>query len=529
MKTLSILGAAAALAATASAQDLCEGNGFGEAYLEVGPAYLGGKFVHDMGSPNVPFSFCLFSISDGFNTTSHPAIGPVCLDITSSIYQVFNFPTDGNGNVHLELGLPNDAALLSLGPFYSNVATFESGGWSISKTVPLYFEFADSFSPVIGAMSAPRHFQTVTPLGQDPRDNRIKVLVAGGGQGTATVPTATMTTELYDPLSRTFSPGPDLAIERALHTATLLQDGRVLITGGMDSIGVCNKLCEVYDPVTQTFSPTGDMSTERADHTASLLADGRVLVVGGLQDYQNPGTAFAVALGTSQTTGEIWDPATGLWSPVGNEMQSKRSGHTATTLLDGTVAIVSGVNGGFSTGAFGGEAPSFTNTVDIYDPSSNTFIPGPNIPFGRGQHGASLLGDGSLLVCGGNVTSGSYGEAAASSGCFLMQGGSWSFTGNLPLPMAWHTMIEQDGEALVLGAITNPLSSLTGSSYVGIHDGTSITDLALQGTNPGIPGSSADNWGNVRAARIYDGSLLMLGGYSAGAVFDSGYVYTPNP
>ena len=75
------------------------------------------------------------------------------------------------------------------------------------------------------------------------------------------------------------------AEKRALHTATLLPDGRVLVVGGLTIrdpegyVGLAS--AEVWDPATETFSPTGSLSVARAWHTATALPDGRVLVVGG--------------------------------------------------------------------------------------------------------------------------------------------------------------------------------------------------------------------------------------------------------
>src|SRR5437870_4529598 len=75
------------------------------------------------------------------------------------------------------------------------------------------------------------------------------------------------------------------------HTATVLSDGRVLIAGGMDSIGVLAS-AEIFDPNTRAFRAVASpMRAARVGHTATRLADGRVLIAGG----QNANGALATA------------------------------------------------------------------------------------------------------------------------------------------------------------------------------------------------------------------------------------------
>src|SRR5439155_7773717 len=73
---------------------------------------------------------------------------------------------------------------------------------------------------------------------------------------------------------------------RILHTSTLLTNGKVLVAGGgmfdRDSTRISS--AELYDPLTRTFSPTGNLTTARAWHAATLLPDGKVLLVGGSED-----------------------------------------------------------------------------------------------------------------------------------------------------------------------------------------------------------------------------------------------------
>jgi hypothetical protein len=94
---------------------------------------------------------------------------------------------------------------------------------------------------------------------------------------------------------------------RSGHTATLLQDGRVLIVGGWneDEPGRFDS-AEVYDPADGIWRITGRMSVPRSGHTATLLSDGRVLVAGGGSNNPAPPEVGRTA--------ELYDPATGRWS-----------------------------------------------------------------------------------------------------------------------------------------------------------------------------------------------------------------------
>jgi hypothetical protein len=90
--------------------------------------------------------------------------------------------------------------------------------------------------------------------------------------------------EIYDPSSRTFHAVGPMTISRDIHTSTLLPDGTVLIAGGGD--GWCGSsthaTAEIYDPVARTFTATASMAQRRSAHTATLLNDGSVLITGVL-------------------------------------------------------------------------------------------------------------------------------------------------------------------------------------------------------------------------------------------------------
>jgi hypothetical protein len=127
-----------------------------------------------------------------------------------------------------------------------------------------------------GSLNQARITQTATLLANG------TVLVAGGRSSAAALTSA----ELYDPLTEVFSPTGAMSTSRWSHTATPLPDGRVLVAGGFTGFAGGNAqsvtdTAEIYDPTTGTWSNTASLGTRRALHSAAVLADGKVLVAGG--------------------------------------------------------------------------------------------------------------------------------------------------------------------------------------------------------------------------------------------------------
>jgi hypothetical protein len=127
---------------------------------------------------------------------------------------------------------------------------------------------AGTFSAT-GPMIAARDAHTATAL------KNGKVLIAGGGQF-AGDSTPLASAEIYDPSIGTFSPTGSMTEARKYHTATLLSNGMVLVTGGFNLGGGFLASAELYDPATGNFTATGTMTTGHAFHTATLLGDGRL-------------------------------------------------------------------------------------------------------------------------------------------------------------------------------------------------------------------------------------------------------------
>ena len=117
-----------------------------------------------------------------------------------------------------------------------------------------------------------------------------------------------------------------MSTARAAHSATLLANGKVLITGGF--AGSTYASAEIYDSNSRAFMSSANMNDARASHSATLLPDGKLLVAGGYD-------------GTYLATAEIYDPATGNFTPTG-QMSTPRSGHVAILLNNGKVLLAGG-------------------------------------------------------------------------------------------------------------------------------------------------------------------------------------------
>jgi len=259
-------------------------------------------------------------------------------------------------------------------------ASWVGNGLPYLASAELYDPATGTFSPT-GAMSMPREDHTATLL----EDGRV--IVGGNDEGSHTTPTA----ELYDPSTGAFSPTGSLGTARGFHTATRLPDGRVLIAGGdvagWDDEGPFLASAEIYDPTTGTFSPTGPLAEGRSYHAATLLPDGRVLISGGVTRGTDP---------TSLASAELFDPTTGTFSPTG-PMTDGRVYHTATVLSDGRVLVT----GGCPFGRVYANNPQFLKSAELYDPATGTFTPTGSMSYGRTWAEAMLLTGDRVLITGG--------------------------------------------------------------------------------------------------------------------------------
>ena len=264
-----------------------------------------------------------------------------------------------------------------------------------------------------------REFHTATIL------QNGKVLIAGGSASDTSA-------ELYDPSTGGFVKTGSMAVPRLGHTATLLTDGRVLVVGGSSDGGA-----EIYDPVTETFEATGSMAAVRSGHTATMLSGGKVLIVGGKTDFVQ-----TIVTTTALASTELYDPQSGSFSPSAS-LSTARTGHTATLLSNGTVLVVGGAN----------SVP--LESTEIYDLSTGRFVPGANMAVPRTNHAATVLPNGTVFVVGGiPEVPPVYAGYAPTSTAEIYDPSSNSFvqTGSMADGRFWHSAtLLGDGRVLVVG------------------------------------------------------------------------------
>jgi hypothetical protein len=316
-----------------------------------------------------------FLIAGGYTDVEIALASAEVYDPSADAFSPTGSMADARG-LHTATRLADGRVLIAGG----GPASWVGNGLPYLASAELYDPATGTFNPT-GAMSMPREDHTATLL----EDGRV-LIVGGNDEGSHTTPTA----ELYDPSTATFSPTGSLGTARGFHTATLLADGRVLIAGGDVAAWAANgpflASAEIYDPTTGTFSPAGPLAEGRSHHAATLLPDGRVLVSGGVA---NGGS-------TSLASAELFDPATGTFSPTG-AMTDGRVYHTATVLSDGRVLMT----GGCPFGRVYANNPQFLKSAELYDPATGTFTPTGSMSYGRTWAEAMLLTGDRVLITGG--------------------------------------------------------------------------------------------------------------------------------
>lgn len=318
---------------------------------------------------------------------------------------------------------------------------------------------------------------------------------------------------------------------RSSFTLTRLLNGKVLAAGGEDSSQNFLSSAELYDPATGIWTPTGSMSIARYNHTATLLPNGDVLVAGGSCSY---------TLCTALASAELYNPSSGTWSLTGS-MNVARENHRAVLLSNGEVLVDGGDDG---------NVPSVMAlaSAELYNPATGTWSLTGSMHAARFAFSATTLGNGEILVAGGDNGAGDccaaspqqkrgdYSSAIPLSPCFCPHGiasaelynpttGRWTRTGSLNKPRTMFTAASiPDGtfRVLIAGGITcNILSeSCTTYSSAEVYDPTT-GKWTLTG-NMHFPRF------NYAAVQMNPGTgqILVEGGNSTSATLASAEIFT---
>jgi MYXO-CTERM domain-containing protein len=290
----------------------------------------------------------------------------------------------------------------------------------ITATSHVYDPIANAWSAT-ASMTTARSAHAAVLL----RDGRV--LVMGGGGNGLGAQAGLASAEILDPVAGTWSPAGTLATSRYYFSATRLRDGRVLVTGGVhpEVIGGSTVYttvagAELYDPSSNAWSQAEPLATARHDHVATLLEDGRVLVTGGHgADYLRSTEIFdastghwsagpdlsagrdlatltrlddntVVIAGGSNSAGAVasaerYDPLANTWTTIG-ALATARFGHTAALLPTGELVVA---------GGFGSTLPT---TIELLDPATALWSPGGTLGAGRAYLQCAVQPDGRVLV-----------------------------------------------------------------------------------------------------------------------------------
>ena len=433
----------------------------------------------------------------------------------------FTGTTDANGNWTRNFGIPNNPALLDRDVYFQAFTRPGGGGageyddFSNLRWINLNnagrWQGAGSDLPVASALVA----SAVLETGANGR--AVAIFSCGGGPLLVTdVSNPYPTTDkawIYDSRRGTTTELLEVMnTGRAFHTATLLQDGRVLVTGGVtyggqkpngDYFTKVLSDAEVWDPVAGSFTAV-PMSQYRAGHTANLLPDGRVLVAGGTKgNGLHELTDVADLLGTSNKDTELFDPATNSFS-AGPWMTEPKAGHGGVTLQDGRVWLGGGIT--FTT-IFGIPIPDFSTKVNLYDPATNTIGSGGNVGNARALFGSTLMADGRVAVIAG--AGGDIFNIGPLTACHLWDpnGNVTTFLATLPTDNAFGGVVQlPTGELLVAGGAGGTLDDP-------VPDDTLYRIDPLTGALTTLSPMLVDHAGGVTVL-LEDGTLYVGGGES---------------
>jgi len=394
---------------------------------------------------------------------------------------------NGLGTLDHSLGpIPSGGTSINTGALTATttftLVVINAVGDPVSATATVSVGVVGSFAST-GSMATGRHHHTATLL------QNGKVLIVGGVRegGAPGWATFLASAEIYDPGTESFTGTGLIGEARAHHTATLLQSGKVLIAGG--NSGMVS--AELYDPATGTFTATGPMGTPRSGHRATLLPNGKVLMAGG---YNYP---------SYLASAEVYDPNTGTFTATGS-MREARLDHMATLLPIGRVLVVGGFNG-----------VSYPTVAEIYDPVSGTFSATGAMSLGTDGEIAPLLPNGKVLV-----------ERSGGAELYDPNTGSFSITGSMVMPGVKGLTLLQDGRVILISNVGGYEVRGAGWAQANaeVYDPATGTFTATASMGDGRPGRTA--------TLLPNGKVLITGGQKIGVMIayseSSALLYDPS-
>src|SRR5208282_1965510 len=311
------------------------------------------------------------------------------------------------------------------------IAGGDSTSTGLRNDAVLYNPANNTFSTALNTMALPREFATATLLPNG------KVLIAGGFSTLV----VTSSTSIFDPTTNQFTTGPTMNNARQHAVAALLSNGTVLIAGGdIGSNPSATATSEIYDPVSNTFAATPPtMNNARTSLMAATLPSSDVLIAGGDDN------------GSSFNTAEIYHLGTNNFSIVSSTMNGAREQGTATLLPNGSVLI----SGGFlvvSNLAMAEKTTELYSTASgTFQASSGTV----NMNNARANMTATLLPNGFVLIAGGDTTPGGSGLSTTeyySSVDNTFAATQPSMTAGRALATA---TLMQNGQVIIAGGLAN--------------------------------------------------------------------------
>lgn len=141
--------------------------------------------------------------------------------------------------------------------------------------------------------------------------------------------------EVFDVQSEKWIKVADMNYACKNHTVTTLEDGCVLVTGGLTNnsgyLKMDTKSCEIYNPYTNIWKIVDSLSFYHFDHSALLLNNGKVLIYAG--ENRNGLTEIC----------ELYNTNIDEWNYAGGLTKSHPN-HSSFQLSDSTILIVGGDN-----------------------------------------------------------------------------------------------------------------------------------------------------------------------------------------